>query len=139
MTLLGPQLYWPKAAAFLLCLYAACYGLLMLYFVFIAIETLGAIVWFLGMLMLATTPFLALIHLSRATTSDSTAPARPLLMTIIMIAPTLFWGKANFDSLRPIALYGKMEFLLLGMPATLSFWLLVTFALLALRKTPTAT
>jgi len=139
MKLLGPRLYWPKAAAVLLCLYAAGYALLMLYFVFIAFEVLGAFVLFLGILPLAVTPFMALIHLSRATTPDSKAPVRPKYMTMIMTAPTVFWSYIALRNLsyqfpddadRIIMLIG-----LIAVPAILSLWLLVTFVLLALRKT----
>ncbi len=140
VTVLGPRLWVPKAAAVVLCLYATAYSLLVLSFVFIAGETLGAFVWFLGALALAVTPFIALIHLSRATTPESTAPARPLMMMVITAAPTLYWGFALFSGLSRGSCedFGDVSVAvgLIAVPAILSFWLFVTFVLLAFRGEP---
>lgn len=137
MTLLGARLIGPKIAAFALAFYAGCYGLFLLFIVVAALFSWAAFLMLTGLLALAATPFIAVLHLFRATTPDVNPPAYPKTMAVVMCVPTLFWVYLYYDTVgfdRLFDLKGQFRALIFVLtPGLLSLWLVVTFVLLALR------
>lgn len=126
----------PFIAAIILAAYATCYGLVLFFFSFGMMRTSSQgffIVLFL--FFLAATPFIALSQIARYRTPDPSAPVRPILMTLVMLAPTLFWGYIAEDIFGPFTYRTLSDFaaamLSVLVPALLSLWLAVTFALIA--------
>lgn len=138
MIRLGPRLRGAKFAAFVLAIYATIYaGLLLFLVVGSASRHIEVVLPLFGLFALAATPFLALIHLARATDKNASPPTRPKIMALVMAVPTVFWFYTSYETIPPsggMNVEQSAAFLaFLAMPAFLSMWLFYTFVLLALQ------
>lgn len=132
-----PRLLAAKIAAVLLACYALFYAVLL---IAVVGSNLGAdddTLYFLALLVMATTPFFAFFQLLRATRGNPDKPVRPLLMALVMAAPAVYWLYITFGEFQ-FLFRGWADFLasmgLAGIPGLLSAWLVGTFLWLAVRK-----
>ena len=135
----GPQLFVPMIVASILAAYAVGYGIALLVVMSSMLQFAeNSIFAVLGMLILAATPFVALIHLNRVRNGQDDPPPRPRTMALVMCAPAMFWGWVSFGLITP-DWYRYLEGFLLtvvavAVPAHVSLRLVVTFARLGWRR-----
>lgn len=136
----GPRVLGPKIAAGVLCVYALCYGVVLVILVPMTLKLVspGPALFFGFLLALAATPFVAFQHLHRLSKEGSTKPAQPTVMALIMTIPAGFWLYCTADALPtwpPIRWEGLFAiFGLLAIPGILSLWLAVAFAIIAVQQ-----
>ena len=128
----------PFIAALILAAFATCYALVLFFFSFGMMQTTSSGFFIvLGLFFLSATPFIALSQFARYRTPNPEAPVRPILMTFVMLAPTLFWAYIGADLFGPYGYRNLSDALIailaVGVPAILSLWLACTFALIALN------
>jgi len=132
-----PRLIFPNIAAVILALFALAYSVILLWFIFSLFRSLdvGEILYFTMLLGLATTPFPAIVYLRKLRYGSIGKAA--ILMVFIMGCPSLYWGVVFLEAILDVRLddLGELFSLLglVGIPAGLSIYLAIVFALFALQ------